>query len=477
MDRLACISVPSLTLQVALRGNLGPQTPLAVVKDDRPTSEVLHLNRAARDQGLRTGMRYSEALSLVCDLRAVTVSTTALDEARQAILQVLWRWSPQVETCSFDPAAFWVGVGGLRGLYGTEAQWGASLRKALADLGYRAVVVVGLTRGGTYVLARSRRRSTVVGPSAEQWALDQAPISLFPLTRRHRRLLEALGLTTLASVLKVPPGDLARRLGPELGVALRQLEALAHVPLQSSLPAEPLCRVRRLETPVADRRVLRSLLEAPLESGLAALVQQAKQMAELRLILVLESHELVPEVLRPAEPTTNLGLILKLLSLRLDQCVLPTPVTELRLAFEAVPLPPATGDLFEVCPPRALGRGAEALALLRAQWGNDSVVKAVLVDSHVPDQAFRWEPIETLVPPIHQPPRGTGTAVRRIRWRGGVEGNPCGQRLGPSLLLRVVSGPQVQEREYWFLRTRRREVVWVSWDRMSQSSRWEGVID
>jgi len=347
----------------------------------------------------------------------------------------------------------------------------------LADLGYRAVVVVGLTRGGTYVLARSRRRSTVVGSTAEQRALDQAPVSLFPLTRRHRRLLEALGLTTLASVLKVPPGELARRLGPELGAALRQLEALTHVPLQSSLPVEPLCRIRRLETPVADRRVLLSLVEAPLESGLAVLVHQAQQMAELRLILVLESRELVSEVLRPAEPTTNYGLILKLLSLRLDQCVLPTPVTELRLAFEAVGIPPVTGDLFDIAPPRALGRGAEALALIRAQWGNASVVKAVLVDSHIPDQSFRWEPVETLVPPMPPLARGADTAVRRIRWKQGGEGTPSGQRVGPSLRLRVVSERNPLDREYWFLRTRRREVVWVSWDRLSQSSRWEGVVD
>lgn len=477
MDRLACISLPSFALQVALqRAASRPTMPLAVVKDDRPTSLVVHLNRAARDQGLRTGMRYSEALALVCDLKAVTVSPELLDAVRQKIHETLLCWSPQVEACPFDSASFWVGAGGLQGLYGGEAQWGASIRTAVAALGYRATVVVGLTRGGTYVLARSRR-STVVSAEAEQRALAQAPITLFPLGRRHQRLLETLGLTTLASVLTIPPGEVARRFGPELGKTLRQLDALVHLPLQSRLPVEPLFRSRSLESPLADRRVLVSLLEAPLQSGLAVLVREAKLLAELRVVFVLESKDLVSEVLRPAEPTTNEGLLLKLLDLRLAQTEFSTPVTEVRLVFLSVALPASTGDLFATPSARVLGRGAEALALIRAQWGNNSVVRAVLVDSHIPDQSFRWEPVVTLAPPVPPRPAGMTTAVRRIRRKEGPDGNPSGQRVGLPLHLRVVSGRAPIDKEYWFLRTRRREVVWVSWDLLSQVSRWEGVVD
>ena len=73
MDRLACIDVHNLPLQIALRNHSQPG-PLVLVREDKPTSPILQLNRAAAALRLRIGMRYSEALSIFADLRAVVVS-------------------------------------------------------------------------------------------------------------------------------------------------------------------------------------------------------------------------------------------------------------------------------------------------------------------------------------------------------------------------------------------------------------------
>ena len=86
MDRLACISIPALPLQLALRRfPQGQSLPVALVKDDRPASPILNLNLAAKKLGLKPGMRYGEALSLVGDLRATVVSNQEVGEARTAI--------------------------------------------------------------------------------------------------------------------------------------------------------------------------------------------------------------------------------------------------------------------------------------------------------------------------------------------------------------------------------------------------------
>lgn len=481
MDRLACISLPAFPLQVAL-GRLPPGrgSPLAVVKEDRPTSPIVHLNRAARDQGLRVGMRYSQALSVVCDLKAVTVSAGDLAAARQEVLEVLVRWSPRVEACPFDPASFWAGAGGLSGLYGTEAQWGSSIRSALADLGYRAVVVVGLTREGTYVLGRTRRRSTVVlTPGAERRALEQAPLSVFPLSGRSRRLLEKLGLTTLASVLKLPAEDLAIRFGPDLVQDLRALEAWKDLPIQAiPVPGAPV-RVLRPGFPVSDRQALVPLVAPALENLLSELRRRARRLTTLRLVLRLESGDQVSQVIRTAEPTTDGAQVLRLLDLRLAHCPLPTAVTEIRLAFEDEAQPAALGELFAPPTVRDLTRGAEALALVRARWGNEAVVRAVLADSHVPEQSYRWAEVDRLTPARPGVPGARfPTAVRRLPGKAGPSGgNPAGKRLGSFCRLQSTATGTAIDRDYWFLRLSRGEVAWVSWDRLHQETRCEGMVD
>jgi len=425
-------------------------------------------------------MRYSEALGLFCDLKAVTVSTQDRAAARGELLALLGRWSPQVEACPFDEAAFWVGAGGLAGLYGSEAQWGASIRAALADHRYRAVVVVGQSRAGTYVLAKARRRSTVVrSPEAEARAFDQAPLTVFPLGRRHRRLLDRLGLKTLAGVRALGADELARRFGPDLVRDLRVLEALADLPLQTAETAPGVSRRRRLESPLADRAALGPLLDDLVADGLADLGRRGRLVEELRLVFVLETFDLLSEVLRPAEPTVSRATLSRLLELRLARIEFPTGVLELRVSFGEVGLPPGSGDLFAPPVVRDLKKGAEALAVLRAQWGNDAVVRPVLVDSHRPDQAFCWEPVEKLRAPQPGPAATEApTAVRRIRWGGKAwTGNPAGQRLGSACRFQAASAGAPVDQEFWFLRTARREVVWVSWDRAGGQAHWVAVVD
>jgi hypothetical protein len=258
---------------------------------------------------------------------------------------------------------------------------------------------------------------------------------------------------------------------------LRALEALNSVPLQGVAESDQVVLRRRLEPGVTDRAALAALLVEPLEEGLANLSRRGRLLSELHLVFVLESGTPISEVFRPAEPTLHSGVLVKLLSLRLDKCEWAEAVVELRLAFSEVPLPPSSGELFAAETQRDLRRGGEALALVRARWGNGAVVRARLTDSHVPERSFLWEPLERLSLPR---PEETGkdlSAVRRIPRPGNApSGNPSGQRLGRSCRLKVL-GPQPVDKEYWFLRNRRREVAWVSWDRLAGQPCWEGMVD
>lgn len=479
MDRLACISVPSLALQVALRRfPPGYSEALALVAQDRPTSALVHLNRAARDQGLRVGMRYSEALSVVPDLRAVTVSEGDLQSAREEISGLLARWSPTVEPCPFDPDCFWLGTVGLERLLGNEVQWGTGVRKALALARYRSVVVIGSTRGGTYVGAKTRHRSAVFRSlEAEDRVFQKAPATIFPVSARQRRLLGLLGLHTLISVFQVPAEELSRRLGADLVRPFRLLQSWSTLPLQSKESLPEKVRSRRFDPPVLDRQVLTRHLSLLMEELLSELRLRGRLLSEWKLVLTLESGQRSEEVIRPAEPTGELSLALRLLALRLEACPLPEPVAAVDFSASDAPQPPGSGELFSPPVVRDLGRGGEALALIRAQWGNEAVVRPVLLDSHVPELSFAWEAIDKLAPPRPTSP-GMASAVRRVLRDGAaLPGNPAGRRLGSPCRLRVSWGPSVLDREYWFLRNARSEVAWVSRDRLTGSFRWEGIVD
>ena len=74
MDRLACVDVPSLPLQLLLKTRSDWRAgPAAVVEADRPQAPVLYVNAAAHRAGVRIGQRYAAALAFAADLQAASV--------------------------------------------------------------------------------------------------------------------------------------------------------------------------------------------------------------------------------------------------------------------------------------------------------------------------------------------------------------------------------------------------------------------
>ena len=71
MDRMACVNLPELPLQLLLRRHPDwADRPVAVVDADKPQGTLLWTNRCARNYRIFPGMRYAEGLSLTADLHA-----------------------------------------------------------------------------------------------------------------------------------------------------------------------------------------------------------------------------------------------------------------------------------------------------------------------------------------------------------------------------------------------------------------------
>ena len=173
--------------------------------------------------------------------------------------------------------------------------------------------------------------------------------------------------------------------------------------------------------------------------------------------------------------------LMELVRLRLQAVrKLPDQVIEVLLAAGETAAAPRRERLFPETGGRDLAAANRALARVRAQLGDDAVVRARPRDAHLPEESFAWERLEMLAaatPRLADEPR----LVRRIHvhprplpprerhepdgWMlRGLEQGPVVRALGPY----VVSGgwwDRAAHRDYHFAETKGGEILWVFFDR------------
>ncbi len=484
MERLACVDVPALPLQLALRDHPDwRRSPVAVVEDDRPQSAILWVNGRARRAGVARGMSYASALALASALRAVPLASMPIAHTVEAIAARLRAFSPEVEPAAEVPGVFWASLAGLHRLYASPAVWATAVRADLADAGVVAVVVVGFTRFGTYATAHLTRSVRILAdPREERVAAGRVPLSrLGEIPPRALEALHQLGVTSVDALVRLPAAGVLERFGPEVYRLHRRATGDLWDPLHPQVPAEPIRRTVLLDAPERDAEGLLFLLKRLLHPMLAALATRGQALAVLEVRLRPEGHPWRVERLRPAAPTLDVVQILDLVRLRLETLTMPGGVVEVHLEAEGQPAPSAQLHLFAEHQQRDLAAGARALARLRARFGDGAVVRPVVRQGHLPEARVGWEPVDRLQPPQPRPPREP-VLVRRVWARpqalpapprpshddgwllSGVGRGPVVDQAGPYV---VSGGWWVREvwRDYYFVQTQRGEVLWVYYDR------------
>jgi protein ImuB len=495
VDRLGCVDVPALPLQLLLQEHPDwRRGAVAVVEEDRPQADLLYVNEAARRAGILPGQKFSVALSMSRELRAGVVSSARTTAGVRAIVTHLRRYTPDVEPHHDRPGIFWLDASGLTRLQPSLDRWARGIAAGLEEVGLQATVVVGFTRFGTYAVARSGTGVRVFATPGEESAqahrvalrrLDLAPDALLRL--------RALGIATVGDFLRLPAEGLRRRFGDEV-FRLHELAAgKAWAPLAPVPHEEPHEQQTDLETPDRDAGRLLFLIKRLLDTLLAQLARRSEALAELTLHLTLDDHREYTERLRPAAPTLDAVQVLGLVRLRLETLRLTAGVVELRLTAGGAATTAAQLVLFRRTrrDPEAAHR---AFARLRAELGEDAVVRAVLREGHLPAARFSWEPLEAFADTVPAPqdvaPR---PLVRRLYVR--PQPLPSRPRYEPDGWqvrgredghVERLSGPYVisggwwsreVHREYYFAETSRGELLWVYYDRQRRRFFLEGGVE
>ncbi len=489
MDRMACVDLPALPLQLLLRRNPDWRgCPVAVVDDDRPQGKVLWVNERARESRVLPGMRYAAALSLARGLRAAVVPRSEIESAIADLGERLRRFTPGVEPAVAEPGVFWLDARGLERLHDSLACWAALIRADLENAGYRLALVVGFGRFGTYALARAGRGVTVLSSAVEERELARRVVlDRLSLEPAVRDALAKLGVNTVGAFVDLPLDGIAVRYGPAAAALHKLASGDLRVPLQPDIPLPQ--AIERLLLDHVETNLER--LVRTIEPLLAALVRtvtdRARAIASIQIGLRFERLGDHVETVKPAAPTLDVAQLLDLIRLRLEAVRrLPDGVCEIALLAEEAEAPPRQGRLLvEDRPPRDLDAANRALARVRAEVGNAAVVRARLRDGHLPEGSFAWEPLDRLAEPRPRP-ASAGRLVRRILPR--PEALPPRERHEPDgWMLRGldqgavvrVEGPYVVSggwwirpvhREYHFAETQKGELLWVFYDR--ERRRW-----
>lgn len=495
MERLACVDVPALPLQVLLNARPDWRTqPAVVVEDDRPQSPILWVNERAHRRGVRPGLRYASALALVPRLRAAPVTPSEVRAAVEALAALLRAFSPEVEPSSSEPGVFWANVGGLHRLYASLEQWAAAVQADLAQAGFTAVVVVGFTRFGTYAAARGLGRMRVFArPDEEREDAGAVPLSRLALPPQTLDALDDLGVRTVAALLRLPAAGLLERFGPDLHRMRAQAAGDLWTPLQPVVPQAPPARSVVLDRPESDAAGLLFLVKRLLHPILATLAERGQALAVLVVRLRPDRRDWHEERIRPAAPTLDVVQVLELVRLRLEAVGLDAAVVEVALEAAGAPATPEQLQLFADARQRDLEAGERALARLRARFGEDAVVRPVLRSGHLPEARAGWERLERLRVPRPRP-HAPRTLVRRVYaqpqplphaprpshddgWLiSGVVRGAVADQVGPYIL---SGGWWVREvrRDYYFVETRRGEVLWVYFDRRRRGWFLQGRVE
>ena len=491
MDRLACVNVAALPLQILLR--LHPAwsaLPVAVVEDDRPQALVLWLNGRARRAGIRAGQRYATALALARDLHAGTVSRAQIDDSVRTLADRLRQYSPHVEPAADTPGVFWLDASGLERLYPSFPDWVEAIRAALTDAGMTATVAVGFSRFGTYALATSRREMVVCADAADERAqVHRVPLARLDFDPAVRDRLLALGISTVGAFLRLPGDGIRARFGAATD-ALYQLAAGQRWAPLVPVPAEER-HERTVEFDAPDSNVERLVfvIKRLLDALVPALAHQGEAVVALVMQMKLDDRATRVERVSPAAPTVDVAQLLTLVRLRLDTLRLSAGVVTLGVTADTCPATPDQRRLFAGHTRRDAGAADQAFARIRAECGDDSVVRARLCDAHLPAARFAWEPLAHA--PIRSAARVVATRPRVRRIYGtplplapgfglqapGARSPEPGAMAGPYILSGGWWGNVDVHRAYYFAHTASGDLWWLYYDRRRQRFYLQGQVE
>jgi protein ImuB len=390
----ACLYAKEFPAQALLRLRPELHNSCCVVMEGKPAfQQICSLNTKARLYGMNHGMTRVEvdafAMVTVLSRSAQTESAT-----KDILRECAGAFSPRIEDLSQDTAFICcIDIAGTTNLFGPPEMLAHCLHERVTSLGISAQVSVSNNFHAAVCLAKGLSASTsiqVIEPGKEESVLASLPVAVLDLNELQTEIFSLWGIRTLGMLAALPEKELIARIGKD-GKQLHQL-ARGDCP-HLFRPIEPtfvLEERMELDTQVELLDSLLFVLGVMLDHLILRAKARICALAAVTITLSLDGVESYSRTVRPALPTTDKQLWIKLLHLDLEARPPQAAIHAVALHAEPGSTSKVQLGIFSPQLPEAT-RLDITLARIRAIVGEGNVGRAVLEDTHAADN-FRVEP-------------------------------------------------------------------------------------
>jgi protein ImuB len=427
----ACLYAKEFPAQVLLRlrPNLRDK-PFLVMEGEPPLQQVCSLNRKASRLGVARGMTQVE-VDTFPSIELLPRSEKEEAATRVALLECASTFSPRVEDRSEGYAFLCViDIAGTEKLLGSPVVLAHRLLNQVRTLGIIGCVTVSSNCHTAVALAKSlpSSGSVKIVPTGEESAiLAPLPLAVLDLTAEQAEKFSLWGISTLEMLATLPEKEMIARMGQE-GKRLGQLARgeLPHL-FQPVGPAFALEERMELDSPIEVLDSLLFVIAVLLDQLIVRANAQILALASVTVTLALEGETAHTRTVRPALPTNDKQLWIKLLHLDLEAHPPQAAILSLTLAAEPGSTSKIQLGLFSPQLPEPM-RLDVSLARIRAIVGEEGIGRAVLKDTHQPD-GFRMAPFTVPATAMSaDTPRHLRSASRQLRPAESISVTNQGQR-------------------------------------------------
>ncbi len=364
-----------------------------------PQEKVVSRCERARAAGVEHGMSKVQAEAG----GPVVFHSRHIEEEKAAFalaVEVAERFSPHMEAIASPmngyadahrPAVILlIDSSGTGTLFGSVESYAQRLYRELNAAGFPAGIGAAPNAEAALMLAQSNQKVVCADRDSLRGKLAKLSTRVLPCEPKTLAVLNRWGIRTLGQLAALPQTELVSRLGQQG----RRLQLLARGEADHLLVPEEseftLSATTALDNPLALLDSLLFVLSPMLETILRKAMDRAYALRFIRLTLQLERGEPHSLEVRPATPTQNRELLLKLLNLELQAH--PPQAGIVSVTLDAEPAQPQTAQrgLFQAQFPEP-DKLELLLARLRSIAGQDNVGSPRLLNSHV-DDAFAMAP-------------------------------------------------------------------------------------
>lgn len=382
----ACFYAKEFPVQALLRLRPELHSSACVVMDGRPPSEqICSLNSKARLLGLSHGMTRVEVDAFP---DPVVLSRSIQTEAatKAVLIDCAGAFSPRMEDRSEDTGFLCcIDIAGTHNLFGSPEMLARNLLERVRSLGITAQITISSNFHAAVCLAKGMAHNIqVIKPGEEAMSLAPLPMTVLGLSEQHAETFALWGIRTLGMLASLPEKELISRMGQD-GKRLRQL-ARGELP-HLFQPVEPACTLEEqmeLDTPVELLNSLMFIIAVMLDQLILRAKARIIALASVTITLSLEGGGSHIRTVRPALPSTDKQLWIKLLHLDLEAHPPQTSILSVALHAEQGTSSKVQLGIFSPQLPEAAVLDV-TLARISAIVGDGNVGRAVLEDTHAPE--------------------------------------------------------------------------------------------